>query len=438
MKSKIKYLILIILLLFISSGLITFAMFRLYKNASGNVSAARWNVSFKNGSTTLTNNFNINLANATWTNPFGTVATGKIAPGSETTFNLTIDATGTETDVDYKVELGNTNVTDFEISSNNYQGTIAYSNVTNNMIKTIPITIKWLGSINDDASKKVRDNNQSSSVLNIPIIVSVAQKMQFMLGDIVFYDPKTTNICNSTTFNLENVVNGTSTCYKWRVISPNTTGDSLDIQMDHDLVNPIAWNSSGNSTDGPVTILTALKNATSSWTRVPGLTYSYDTSSLPNNYGILNCLNGTCTFKDETITNVKTRLITLEEVIQITKNQTDGSTIVDNMNLINQNVFYFSRENIKIGTTNYGIGNTNLSWLIENTMVNSSYPSGSTTNIYGSNNQGYWTLTPVSSNTTNVFRVFYDGHMDNAGSGVNNSGNYGARPVIKVLKTDLN
>ena len=103
------------------------------------------------------------------------------------------------------------------------------------------------------------------------------------LGKIVYYDSVSTNLCNKTTFDLDAINNGTSTCYKWRVISTDTTWNNINIQLDHNLVNTSAWNMSGNTTDGPVTILSSLVTATSTWTRVPGLTYSYDTSASSQN-----------------------------------------------------------------------------------------------------------------------------------------------------------
>ena len=77
MKGKSKYLVLLILLLVICSGLVTYALFRTNKSGNANVNAARWNVVFKNGESEIENNFNIQLSNAEWTNPLGNVASGK-------------------------------------------------------------------------------------------------------------------------------------------------------------------------------------------------------------------------------------------------------------------------------------------------------------------------------------------------------------------------
>ena len=180
MKDKSKYLILVILFLVMCGGVVTFALFRTNKSGSATVNAAKWDVKFKNGETEIEDNFSINLENVRWTNELGGVASGKIAPGSTATFYLTIDATGTETSVDYTIEIGDTSeLSAFEVEVGNSQGTIAYSTAENAMKQQIPITITWNGDIDDGADKIASDLALKNQTKSIPLILTAAQKINF-------------------------------------------------------------------------------------------------------------------------------------------------------------------------------------------------------------------------------------------------------------------
>ena len=179
------------------------------------------------------------------------------------------------------------------------------------------------------------------------------------------------------------------------------------------------WYSSSTSSHGPVNALTSLRSATSSWTRVPLLNYTYDSTGASANYGILNCVDGTCTFKETSLDNMRARLITGEEVKAITQT---ASTAADSWTPASGYSSYY-----------YYTSSTNqeLAWLIENTTADSTY--GSTNNIYGSNSTEYWTLSPVSNYSSQVWSVHYK-HLNNSNISFSN----GVRPVITVPKSDLN
>ena len=107
--------------------------------------------------------------------------------------------------------------------------------------------------------------------------------------------------------------------------------------------------------------------------------------------------------------------------------------------LENQSWFYFSRTDKEIGTTSSGEGNTTLFWLVENTRVNSKYPSNSSTNFYGDGDDddyyGYWTLSP-SATSTNAYFIRYGGNFNDYE--VNDNTMFGLRPVITISKSELN
>ena len=199
-------------------------------------------------------------------------------------------------------------------------------------------------------------------------------------------------------------------------------------------------------TKGPTTILTSLASKTADWNSELLLNYTYDTSASTKNYGVLNCTSGSCTINGDTttpiVTGLKARLITGEEVTNITRMYTIGTTNADSWSLANQSMYYFSGTNRQIGTLGgNNTGHTILSWLIDNTYANTT--SGSTANYFKASNEydtyGYWTLSPSvgDSNSRSSYYVHENG-MFGSNAASSNSTDYGARPVITVLKSNLN
>ena len=256
------------------------------------------------------------------------------------------------------------------------------------------------------------------------------QVKTYALSEEVYFDPTKSDQseCNDTDHTGE-------TCMRWRVIETNdsTSASTIKLQLDHNLVNMTRWSKTDSNNDGPAKVLEDLASSTSTWTNVEPLNYTYDTSAFTQNYGTLSCTSGTCKKKKtgEKIYNVKARIITGDEVAAITRTQTDGTTIADNWSLANQDTFYFSRYDKVIGTNDDGEGNKNLSWLIENTRINSW--SGATSN--GTNNEGYWTLSPLSTDASFAFFVYSRGDFNF--NYVYHGSAYGARPVITIPKTKI-
>jgi len=122
MKRK-KYLILLVLLVLIGA-LFTYAMYRSETRASASFEVAKWNVNVKvNGVSANNNIINVSLMDREWKNDISYVAEGKIAPGSYTTFDIEIDATGTEVPVEYQVLFDNLDeLPGFSIEINDQEG----------------------------------------------------------------------------------------------------------------------------------------------------------------------------------------------------------------------------------------------------------------------------------------------------------------------------
>ena len=450
--NKKKFLFLAILFVVVGSisSIGTYAIYKLTAGGTATISTASFELSV-NGSEISRSTQTFPLSGLTWTNSLGTqVATGKIAPGSTATLPLTIDVTGSSIDVDYMVKIegfeGLTAVIDGTAGLTK-TGTITYSEQANAMRKQMNVVLTWSGNLNDIDTKNSTDVNLKNRHETITIIVIAYQHLNttptitfprsYSYGEVVYFDPTSDEtVCTTSNHAAE-------TCMTWRVIGSDTY--NVNLQLDHNLVNMVAWYTSRTVTDGPVTVLTSLASATSSWNNVEPLNYTYDTANSINNYGILSCDDGICkTIKNNTETTiagsvstpVRARIITGEEIAAITRTQTDGSTIADNWSLSSDGNFYFSTSQYVLGTQNAGAGNKNLSWLVENTMtVGSSYDSGSTSNSYGDDNYGYWTLSPSSASSARAYRVHRGGQIEY--NLVDDVDHYGARPVITIPKSKI-
>ena len=256
------------------------------------------------------------------------------------------------------------------------------------------------------------------------------------LGRVVYFDPVSTSTCNSTSFDETAVANSTSTCYKWRIIEPDESKQNVTIQLDHNLVNITRWSSKSSNSSGPE-LLSELATETSEWGRVDPLDdYSYDTSAASYNYGVLSCDDGICKITKNNVETtiagtsdvpVRARVITSEEVASIASIMTNNST-ANTWNISTQG-------NITLTNSD----NKDLSWLIENTRVNTS--SGATSNIYGETNTGYWVLTPANTKSSYAFAVSSSGAMSAAHTITfvgTTTGGLGIRPVITISKSLLN
>ena len=259
-------------------------------------------------------------------------------------------------------------------------------------------------------------------------------------GSIVYFDPvDETSKCSSDTFSVEKIKNGTSTCYKWYIIDlgSNEYNNEVTLILDHNLINSSVWNSAGVNSNGPINMLNTLGTATASWKRVDPLSYKYETTLAGNaSYGNLSCVKGTCYVGNTLITNLRARVITVEEMAAIANNNSNisSSAVSTNWSLDDgkESWFYFSNITYSIGTHTSGTGDNSYSWLLENTISNTN--SGATDNAYGTNNYGYWTLSPYIVNTYDSWLVMYDGglHYRNVTNTI-----YGIRPVITINKSLL-
>jgi len=173
MKGNKKILVIAVLLLLISVTFSTYAIYRTAVGGNATVTAATWNVAFKNGQTTLEDTYTLTLTAADCTNTH--VAEGKIAPGATCTKTITLDASGTEVDVAYSATAGTVTATKnsssvdttdanaFTASLSPASGTISYSGT---QTQTLTLTVTWAGEDDSNAQTDPNTINDADTALN--------------------------------------------------------------------------------------------------------------------------------------------------------------------------------------------------------------------------------------------------------------------------------
>jgi len=168
-------------------------------------------------------------------------------------------------------------------------------------------------------------------------------------------------------------------------------GDTLTLQQRENTVKATNWYASRDSTKGPLTILTALENATSGWTNVLNQTYTLGTTVFKDN-AYTGCTSDSCTTNIYSLParTAKARLISVQEINKI---KTSSS--------------------VPMWMYNY---------------LNDSINQGGTVN---GTDFGYWTSSAYSSNSTGAW---YVNTLSRMNAGATNLANVGARMVILVKK----
>ncbi len=264
--------------------------------------------------------------------------------------------------------------------------------------------------------------------------------VEYTYGDIIYYNGKVVYFDVTTGEKCSNYAPALSStgaktgCMKFYAFNDDG-GDTLNLLLDHNTTAAVAWiteedyvaaggtasdyGNNGKNDKGPLTLLSQLKKDTESWKG----------TETPENYtmnqtGQTSNANYTIKYKDE---GYKARLITAQEIAQITGNTTwDEKTAGDD--------FWFdTNTNKESDTCKYGNkSGCSYGWLYDRTS--------DFCTLYGCLNNSdksqsvYWT---ASSNATNInsWRV---GHNAIVSSDfVWRKDTTGVRPVIEVLKSNL-
>lgn len=203
-------------------------------------------------------------------------------------------------------------------------------------------------------------------------------------------------------------VNNTEAKY-FHVISDN--GDTLTMQQRENTIYSTKWYDGGDgqndNTKGPLTVLSALENATASWTNVNDQTYTM----------------GSTAFKTNAFTGC-TRDDTTKEITCGVNTYTLGSRTVKARMITAQ-------EAGSLGCK-YGEKQSCPNWM--NNYLYQATDNGGTVNVTGGdygNNYGYWTMSSFSPSTVSAMYVCYTGYVS---GNPTTSTICGARAVVVINK----
>ena len=183
MKGNKKILFIAVLLLLVAVSYGTYAIYKTEVSGDGGVTAAAWNIQFKNGETVLNDNFSVTFSSADCQNSH--VKDGVIAPGASCSKVITLVATGSEVDVAYEVTAdisgitatkgGNsvvlTGANTFSVNATGANnGVIAYNSTA--MTEAITVTFSWGG---QEGTQDGPDTNLAGATVTVPLTLTAKQ-----------------------------------------------------------------------------------------------------------------------------------------------------------------------------------------------------------------------------------------------------------------------
>ena len=189
MKGNKKILIIAVLLLLIAVTYGTYAIYKTSVAGNATVTAAAWEVQFKNGETQLQDSYTLTFG-ATDCQNNAHVADGVIAPGATCTKDITLLATGTQVDVTYEVSADNAGITatknstsvdttganEFTATLTNTSGTALDGQILmseNPMSETIRVTLTWAGTEGETVDPK--DTALAGATITVPLTLTAKQ-----------------------------------------------------------------------------------------------------------------------------------------------------------------------------------------------------------------------------------------------------------------------
>lgn len=184
MKGNKKILVVAVLLLLIAVSYSTYAIYKTSAAGNATVTAAKWEVAFKNGETTLTSNYTIAFSTAECTGN-NHVKDGKIAPGASCSKQIILDAGTSEVDVAYEVTAGtptiggsaiNANANPITATISPANGTISYSATGAARQQTLTLTISWAGADTDENPNAADTTiGEAASTITVPLTLVAKQ-----------------------------------------------------------------------------------------------------------------------------------------------------------------------------------------------------------------------------------------------------------------------
>ena len=236
-------------------------------------------------------------------------------------------------------------------------------------------------------------------------------------GEVVYFNVTTGEKCSNYTETQSNI--GTkSGCMKFYAFNDNG-GSNVNLLLDHNTTAEVFWNLKVSTASGPKEVLNQLKKDTALW----------QGTITPENYSIDQSEQGSGVKYAVDYSDYKARLITAQEVAQIT-----GNTTFDEKT--SSSIFYFdTNTTTESKTCKYGnTSGCNYGWLYDRTDTDC-------TNYGCLNNSdlatyGYWTISPNASTSGYAWCVYYNGGTLTNGY-VGGAHRHGVRPVITVAKSNI-
>ena len=260
-------------------------------------------------------------------------------------------------------------------------------------------------------------------------------------GKDIYFDVTTGKSCtnyhedNSTTgYNGINPTGNQTSCLKFYAFLDEEGKETINLLLDHNTTAVVAWNSSGSNTGGPSEILTRLYEDTINWNgTITPSDYKMDQTGQPSGANYTITYSVAPTGKTEAY---KARLITAQEIAKITGADKEDTLNWKEESSTNESNYCFDSltQNQSLACTDSDENTIcNYGWLYDRTYTNcQDYGCLNNSDIF---TYGYWTSSSYADYSSSAWRVNYDGSVYYDFVVIGDE--YGARPVITVLKSNL-
>ena len=238
-------------------------------------------------------------------------------------------------------------------------------------------------------------------------------------GEVVYFNVDNGTKCSNYTETQSNT--GTkSGCMKFYAFNDDGK-DTVNLILDHNTTAEVFWNLTVSTASGPKEVLNQLKKDTASW----------QGTITPENYSIDQSEQGSGVKYAVDYSDYKARLITAQEVAEITENTTwDEKT--------SSSIFYFDT-NTTTESKTCKYGNTTgckYGWLYDRTTDDCTKYGCLNNSDSDLSTYGYWTASSNAEFSDYAWSVYYNGGTLTNGF-VGGAHSHGVRPVITILKSKL-
>ena len=252
-----------------------------------------------------------------------------------------------------------------------------------------------------------------------PVIEVLKSKLvkTYANGEVVYFNVDNGTKCSNYT-ETQSKTGVKSGCMKFYAFNDNGK-DTVNLILDHNTTETIYWNSSISNTSGPNEVLTQLKSDTASW----------QGTITPSNYTMDQTGQSSNAKYTINYSTYKARLITANEIAQITGNTTWNEKTAKTGYYFDTNKFS-SSPTCKSGN----ITGCKYGWLYDR-ISTSCTKYGCLNNADSGIMFGYWTAASCAKDSVYAWNVYYNATIST--TGVGSSSSHGIRPVIEVLKSKL-